>query len=75
MKLSEALVATVLFLFSEQLSSPAVRTVRADPGFSCRDNLTNKYTIVDLQGYVECGSSCTCSAFEVMCLVKSKDAG
>ena len=45
---------------------------KADPGFSCRNNETGVEEILDLKGYIECGSECTCSVFEIICLVKDE---
>ena len=42
----------------------------ADPGFSCLNKESRKEEILDYKGYVECGSKCECSVFEIMCLIK-----
>ena len=45
----------------------------ADPGFSCVNKETRIEEIIDYNDYVECGSKCTCSVFEIMCLIKVKE--
>ena len=47
--------------------------VKSDPGFSCVNKETGTETILDLEGYIECGTKCTCSVFEIICLVKDEE--